>query len=141
MEKTYINFIVYGDLFDPDSVSDAFGLTPTIIEKKGEYKSKAKMPNKHTVWEYKIDVPETWKIKENLDFLLGLLEPHTDYLTSLPDDMKTKISLVMYLQKTFNPGAHFSPEQLGKIAALHIHLTIDYIYSRGDTDSNVIDIK
>lgn len=131
MDEFYIEFILCGDVFDLDSVSSVLGLVPAKTKKKGEYEPKRTLPNKRTVWGYKIDFQNIWETEEKLEFLLALLEQHADFLTSLPDGMESQISIVMYLRNESHFGVCLSPEFLRKMAALRIPLDIDIYFLGG----------
>jgi hypothetical protein len=128
--RTFATLRIWSKKLEPDKVTQALHLTPSKAFKRGDRRTEAKeWP--HGYWEI---TSENQIISTDLalhiEWLLDQLEPVRPQLAAIMAEESVKADIFCFWEsRTGHGGPSFSPQLLGRIAALGLELGIDIYFA------------
>jgi hypothetical protein len=133
-DKKRVGFRLVGDLLDPEAITRATGLTPSLSHRKGEVRSpyssgRTPPPWPTGVWMMHSEdgLPETGNsLEDHLTWLLDAIEPHAETLQRLAAEQHlTADFYCSYFMAQGNSGFALSARTVRRIAAIGADLGVD----------------
>jgi len=134
MDRTRVMaiFDIYGDSFEPSSVTDFLDIQPTQTYTKGEPTQSGKNMRKETCWSISTGYQESDNINHQLEQIMRLLREKTEELKKIRQSLAVEM-LFMFVVKIENgePAAmYFGKEFLHFASAIDAEVGFDvYIHS------------
>ena len=136
LHEIYVSFGIWGlEGVTPDELTQMIGVTPTISAVKGEALKNGNHTEvaESTFW--KIESPLTVKslqisVEEKLDALIGILEPHKEFLKELCLKCESEFSFTVYINTDSDestPSMHLNPDHVSFISYLNAECDFDII--------------
>lgn len=130
--RVMVRFGIYGDSFQPSSVSEFLGLEPTQTYIKGEPTLTGRTVRPDTSWNISTGYQESDNINHQLEQIMQLLRGKTDKLVELRHSLGVEM-LFMFVVKIENnevAAMYFGKEFLHFVSAIDAEVGFDvYIHS------------
>jgi hypothetical protein len=137
MHEYTVEFRMYGESLDPESISNELGLSPSIVRHIGD-KWIGKEVWDQACWGYdgahEPDGISHWdSLEEGLNFLISKLLPHKNKIGYYNSIYELEL-WCGHFQSSYNGGPTFSPDLLRKLADFGVSLVIDTHFVNNDVD-------
>lgn len=127
-----VEFIIYGDVFDPHVITNKLEINPTSTTIKGVIGNGKKRPSIDTSWCLGTLKEESFDINQQLNQVIERIKDKAEILL----DIKNKYSvnfvfeIVIEIENNEKPAIYFDTEVLNFINLIKAKIDIDlYIYS------------
>jgi hypothetical protein len=124
-----VHFSINGD-FDPVEVSEATGLSPFRVWRKGAPIARGRKVAPDDFWDYRIGPVEDSDFDRHLRSVVGAIFPHASYLTNLRSKRAVTYTVTMSAWVaehllSFAPIAFIETQVLAQISSLGASLQFD----------------
>jgi len=123
------------DRVDPDRITEALGLQPSQIWRRGDAWGRRPRPRPENGWVLATPYRATWDADEPLRQLLDWIEPSRASLAELTTggSVRGRLSIVGF-QRDRGPSIYVDREVVRAIAQLGIDLNVDFYVVGDDSD-------
>lgn len=117
--------------FNPDEITNKFGLKPLSIARQGEDyfvgKRKVKKTWKFNHWDFELKTKSNEFMGETInEFFKTVIEPRLDLIKEVSDRSKiTRLIIIQYYYSGCNPGYVFEKEQIKILASINAEIDMD----------------
>jgi len=122
--RILVHFTLTGTGFEPDEVTTATGLSPDKVWRVGDVIGGSRRTYEHNGWRLASGTGDTLDVGEQLEALLGRLEPARSGLERFMTTEHAEIGCVVYAHESV-PEMHFSREALRRVADLGAGIDVD----------------
>ncbi|MFC1834093.1 DUF4279 domain-containing protein [Thermodesulfobacteriota bacterium] len=96
-EETYFAYSatlrIFGDIADPEEISNRLRLSPTRTHRKGEKAGPRSPSYRKDMWSYSPPMAESEPLAMHIDALWSKLKPHSQYLLALKQNLEVDVFL------------------------------------------------
>lgn len=134
MEQTKIKleFIVFGELLNPELFNSQIGVDSTEYWKEGDLipGNKLSIKRKETAWHYTIDFIETLNMEEVIKKFLEVFIDKVDLIKQYLDKyrIETKLNFIIEIWNEESPSIYFEKKFLHLVNELKADIDIDLYY-------------
>ena len=133
MDKTNVKvvFSIFGDGFDPNSITDTLLITPTRIWFKGDI-IRGDLIRKETCWELATEYEESLDINDQIDQVKKLIQIQQEEIVKLirQYNLECKLEVIINIENNEKPAIYLNKETVKFVYDLGAEIDIDlYIYS------------
>ena len=126
--RTYLDIFAFGN--DPAVVTNLTGLEPTQAYAEGDLHALpdgCQIPRRESAWRLESPLPRTAHVDDQIEALLGLIEPHADAVREAAARFEAGICCAIYYAD-FTPGIHLNEHVVQRIGALGLSVDFDLYF-------------
>lgn len=133
MDKTNVKveFSIFGDGFDPNTITDTLQITPTRTWLKGD-NIKGDLFRKETCWELATEYEESLDINNQIKKIKNLIQDRKDEVVKLirQNNLECKLEVVINIENNERPAMYINNETIKFIHDIGAEIDFDlYIYN------------
>lgn len=133
MDKTNVKveFSIFGDVFDPNTITETLLITPTRTWVKGD-NIRGNLFRKETCWELATDYEESLDINDQIDKIKALIKNKKEEIRKLirQNKLECRFDVVINIEKNEKPAMYLNKETIKFFYDFGAQFDIDlYIYS------------
>lgn len=128
-----VSLAIYGDSFEPDTITERLGLTPTRCGRKGDIRTSPHVkdlpPRRNSFWLLTSPLADLKPLQDHLVWLIDQLEPRREVLEELTKEYKVRF-ICGFSSGNGQGGCTFDPTLLSRLSSFGIPLVLD-LYAPG----------
>ena len=134
MDKTnvMVEFEIYGDKFDPNTITEMLGITPTETRIKGEPGRFKHAINKYTTWQFDTGYKESYDINDQLKEIYDIFKGKIHILNNIRKEYAIEfgICIVINIENDEKPAMGLEHWVIDFLHEIHAEVGFDiYDYS------------
>jgi len=117
--------IISGFLCDPDAVTDALGVAPSEVHRRGEEHGRVRRVVSENIWRLESKVNDSIELQPHVTWLLQQLPKDLSVLSRVTERWEVQLAVATHVFGSTGPSLALDGESISRLASMGASLDID----------------